>query len=59
MKALAQEMKLAVGDDWGHSTQFLLVDADGLVRGAYGNNDETAMARLAADADRLVAAGGR
>ena len=55
MKALAQEMKLAVGDDWGHSTQFLLVDANGFVRGLYGNNDPTAMDRLRADAARLVA----
>lgn len=54
MNALAHEMKLSVGEDFGHSTQFLLVDADGLVRGAYGNNDPSAMARLEADAKRLL-----
>ncbi len=54
MKTLAQQMKLAVGDDWGHSTQFLLVDGNGFVRGLYGNSDENAMDRLRADAARLV-----
>ncbi len=59
MKAFAADNKLAVGDDWGHSTQFLLIDADGMVRGVYGNSDASAMNRLAGDARSLVAAGGR
>ena len=55
MKALAGEMKLIVDEDWGHSTQFLLVDSNGTVRGIYGNTDETAMGRLAVDAEKLMA----
>ena len=55
MKSLASEMKLIVDEDWGHSTQFLLVDSTGTVRGIYGNTDETAMGRLATDAEKLLA----
>ncbi|MEM1010686.1 MAG: SCO family protein [Planctomycetota bacterium] len=59
MSEFARQNRLAVGEDWGHSTQFLLIDADGVVRGVYGNSNPLAMTELAADARRLVAAGGR
>ena len=55
MEDLASQMRLGVGEDWTHSTRFLLVDANGFVRGLYGNNDAAEMDRLRADAERLVA----
>ena len=54
MVAFAEENNLSVGDDFGHSTYFLLVDGDGWVRGLYGNNDPTAMAQVAADVAKLL-----
>jgi protein SCO1/2 len=59
MKAFAHEMLMVVGDDWGHTTRFLLVDRDGMVRGMYGNDDPQGMAKLAVDTRRLLEAGGR
>ena len=58
--AVAEKLKLGVQpEDFTHSTQFLLIDAGGRVRGTYGNTDDGAMARLAADARALVEAGGQ
>ena len=58
--AVAAKLKLGVNpDDFTHATQFLLVDADGFVRGVYGNTDNDAMAHLAEDARTLVEQGGR
>lgn len=56
MKELAASLKLAVGEDWGHSTVFLLVDAKGNVRGSFGNEDPEGMTRLAAAARQLLSA---
>lgn len=55
MKQLALSLKLAVGEDWGHSTVFLLVDAHGNVRGSFGNEDPEGMARLAAAVGKVLA----
>jgi protein SCO1/2 len=58
--AVARKLKLGVDvRTKEHGTQFLLVDADGFVRGVYGNSDPKAMDQLATDAKALVAAGGR
>ncbi len=54
MADLAASMKLAVGEDFGHSTVFLLVDGDGMVRGLYGNDDPEGMARLQEATRRLL-----
>lgn len=59
MQEFATTMKMAVGEDFGHSTQFLLIDKDGYARGVYGNTDPDAMTRLRAEAKQLLAAGGR
>ena len=37
-----------------HSEKILLIDADGTVRGFYNSNDDEAMKRLVADAEKLV-----
>ena len=37
-----------------HSTSFLLVDADGVIRGRYDSDDQAARERLTADAARLA-----
>jgi cytochrome oxidase Cu insertion factor (SCO1/SenC/PrrC family) len=54
MKAFAQEMKLIVDEDFGHSTVFLLVDQQGNVRGSFGNEDPDGMKNLAAAAQKLL-----
>ena len=49
--------KLAAGDDPGmHSTRFVLVDADGRIRGYYDSRDPDFQARLQADAEALARA---
>lgn len=55
MKQLAAEFKLAVGEDWGHSTMFLLVDGKGNVRAAFGNDDLEGMQKLRTAAEALLA----
>ncbi len=55
MTTLAAKMGLAVADDFGHTTRFLLVDESGTVRGLYGNDDPDGMTKLAADAKKLMA----
>jgi protein SCO1/2 len=55
MKDLATEMKLAVGEGWGHSTIFLLVDQQGNVRASFGNEDPEGMTRLRESAEKLLA----
>jgi len=55
MVELATSMKMvAVPESGEHTTQFVLVDAGGTVRGIYGNSDESAMPRLKRDALTLV-----
>lgn len=54
MRDIAGQMKLAFDEENQHSTWFLLVGPDGYVRGLYGNTEEDAMSRLAADARRLA-----
>lgn len=54
MDDIAGQMKLAFDDENQHSTWFLLVDAQGQVRGLYGNTDEDAMSKLATDAQKLL-----
>ncbi len=54
MKAFAQEMKLIVDEEFGHSTVFLLVDQQGNVRGSFGNEDIDGMKNLAAAAQKLL-----
>ena len=58
IRAVAKGLRLTFDDSNRHSTFFLLVDADGKVRGSYGNTDETAMARLRRDAQSLLATDG-
>ena len=52
-------MKLAVGPDTGdqvmHSSQFLLVDRQGKVRGVYSSDVDNFMTRLVTDAKKLAA----
>lgn len=60
----ARGMKLAAGPATEeapifHSDLFVLIDADGKVRGIYHSNEADALARLAADARRLIATTGR
>ena len=55
MQQFARDFKLIVDEDFGHSTVFLLVDAQGHVRGVYGNDDPDGMSRLRADAAKLLA----
>ena len=55
MKQFAADFKLAVGEDWGHSTIFLLVDAKGNVRASVGNDDPEGMAKLRAATEALLA----
>jgi cytochrome oxidase Cu insertion factor (SCO1/SenC/PrrC family) len=57
MTEFANNNNLAVGEDFGHSTQFLLIDGTGTVRGLYGNSDASAMSRLTADTQRLLEEG--
>ena len=59
MLDLAHAMNLTFDDENQHTTFFLLVDADGNVRGLYGNTDDNAMDKLQHDADELLANGGR
>ncbi|HEX2163540.1 MAG TPA: SCO family protein [Thermoanaerobaculia bacterium] len=47
---------LAAGDDIYHSTRFVLVDAEGRVRGYYDSGNGEELARLRADLARLIAA---
>ena len=54
MKEFAADFKLAVGEDWGHSTIFLLVDGKGSVRGSFGNDDPEGMAKLRAAVETLL-----
>lgn len=54
MHEIATRMKLGFDDQDRHSTWFLLVDAEGHVRGLYGNEEEGGMDRLAADARKLL-----
>jgi protein SCO1 len=57
--AVSEGMKLAVGPDDGkqvfHSSHFLLVDADGHVRGIYDSNTAGFMNKLVSDATHLHA----
>ncbi|HVY91457.1 MAG TPA: SCO family protein [Bryobacteraceae bacterium] len=41
------------GDDFEHSTRFVLVDQKGRIRGYYGLSDGDPVAKIAKDADRL------
>ena len=59
MYELATSMKLTFDDENQHSTQFLLVDTIGTVRGIYGNTDPDAMAKLQRDAKQLLGNGGK
>ena len=63
LRALAvQGFRLAVGEGGPpdepitHSVRLVLVDRDGAIRGLYDATDDEAMARLRADARRLLAA---
>lgn len=51
---VAFERNNTVRDPVSHSSVFLLVDAKGMVRGAYDSADEEAMVRLAADVGRTA-----
>jgi protein SCO1/2 len=57
--AVSEGMKLAVGPDDGkqvfHSSHFLLIDANGHVRGIYDSNDAGFMNKLVSDATHLHA----
>ena len=60
MRDAAAGMKVAAAkatdgsDQYIHSEKFFLVDADGVVRGAYSSNDEAELTQLAHDAAALA-----
>jgi protein SCO1/2 len=63
LAAVAEGMKMAAvkatdgSDQFIHSDRFLLIDADGLIRGTYKNSEPEAMAKLAEDAAKLAKGG--
>ena len=59
MLDLAHKMNLTFDDENQHTTFFLLVDADGNVRGLYGNTDDNGMDKLQRDAQELLDTGGK
>lgn len=54
-----EEREKKMMDDILHSTYFLLIDSDGLVRGIYDSGGAADMPRLLIDARRLLDSGGR
>ncbi len=51
--AVASSADAPVGQNIAHTKKFVLIDADGRVRGYYDGDDRTSLDRLAADAGRL------